>query len=317
VSGADAPASWPVEPPPAAAVEAAITAALAEDLGGVGDLTTSATIPPGRVASGRLVARASGTIAGLSIAAGVFDHLDGEVVMVPGAGGTGSGGSGSGGSGSGGSGSGGCWVDGDRVAAGTVLATLEGDARAMLTGERTALNLLGHLSGIATATRTLVDVVAGTDARIVDTRKTTPGLRALERYAVRCGGGRNHRYGLHDAVMIKDNHLVAAGSITAAVRAVRARVGHMVRVVLEVDGLDQLPEALEAGVDVVLLDNFGPDALREAVALIDGAAVTEASGGITLDTVRAVAETGVDVISVGWITHSAPRLDVALDLEVR
>ena len=302
MSGADAPASWPVEPPPAAAVEAAITAALAEDLGGVGDLTTSATIPPGRVASGRLVARASGTIAGLSIAAGVFDHLDGEVVMVPGAGGTGSGG---------------CWVDGDRVAAGTVLATLEGDARAMLTGERTALNLLGHLSGIATATRTLVDVVAGTDARIVDTRKTTPGLRALERYAVRCGGGRNHRYGLHDAVMIKDNHLVAAGSITAAVRAVRARVGHMVRVVLEVDGLDQLPEALEVGVDVVLLDNFGPDALREAVALIDGAAVTEASGGITLDTVRAVAETGVDVISVGWITHSAPRLDVALDLEVR
>ena len=295
---------WPVEPPPRAAVQAIIAAALAEDLGVVGDLTTSTTIAPGRIATGRIVAREPGTIAGLAIAAAVFEHLDAEVRVVPGSGGRGD------------SGADGSLADGDRVAAGTVLATLAGDARAMLTGERTALNLLGHLSGIATATRTLVDAVAGTGARITDTRKTTPGLRALERYAVRCGGGRNHRSGLHDAVMIKDNHLVAAGSITAAVRGVRARVGHTVSVELEVDRLDQLPEALAVGVDVLLLDNLGPDALREAVALVDGAAVTEASGGITVDTVRAVAESGVDVISVGWITHSAPRLDVALDLEV-
>lgn len=280
------------ELPPRAVVEALIAAALAEDLGEVGDLTTLATVPADRQATGLVVARASGTIAGLGLVARVLAQVDGEVAVAEHV------------------------TDGTTVGAGTVLATLTGSARAMLTAERTALNLLGHLSGVATATRVLVDVVADLPVRIVDTRKTTPGLRPLERYAVRCGGGHNHRYGLHDAVMIKDNHLVAAGSITAAVTAARQAVGHTVKVELEIDELEQLPEALAAGVDVLLLDNLEPPLLRQAVTMVAGAAVTEASGGITLAGVRAVAEAGVDVISAGWITHSAPRLDVALDLAV-
>jgi nicotinate-nucleotide pyrophosphorylase (carboxylating) len=199
------------------------------------------------------------------------------------------------------------------VAPGTLLATISGTARAVLTGERVALNFAGHLSGVATATRALVDAVSGTDARIVCTRKTTPGLRLLEKYAVRCGGGFNHRFGLDDAVLIKDNHLVAAGGIKPAIERVRAGLGHMAKVELEVDTLAQLEEALALGIDTILLDNMPPETLRQAAAMAKGRATLEASGNITLATVRAVAETGVDYISSGAITHSATNLDLGLD----
>ena len=265
--------------------------ALAEDLATAGDLTTDAIFGPDDTASGHIVARVDGVIAGLGAAVSVFGRLDGDVSVALSA------------------------ADGDAVDAGTVLATVTGSTRAILTGERTCLNLLGHLSGIATTTNGIVAAVADLGVRVADTRKTTPGLRALEKYAVRCGGGSNHRFGLHDAVMIKDNHVLAAGSIDAAVAAVRRTVGHTVTIELEIDDLAQVDEAVAAGVDIVLLDNMTPEELRTAVARIDGRAITEASGGITPDTARAVAATGVDVISLGWITHSAPRLDVALDLK--
>lgn len=281
----------PPPPPPRQAVARVVAAALEEDLATAGDLTTAAIIPPAAHGSGRIVARTAGTVAGLAIAGTVFDHLDGQVTVDPQV------------------------TDGARVTAGTTLARLSGSTAAILTGERTALNLLGHLSGIATATRTVVDALEGLTTTVADTRKTTPGLRALEKYAVRCGGGRNHRFGLHDAVMLKDNHLVAAGSITAAVARVRASVGHTVSVTVEVDRLDQIDEALAAGVDVLLLDNLDAAALTEAVARVDGRAVTEASGGITADGARRLAASGVDVLSLGWLTHSAPQLDVALDLD--
>jgi nicotinate-nucleotide pyrophosphorylase (carboxylating) len=200
------------------------------------------------------------------------------------------------------------------VAAGATLAELAGPARALLTGERVALNFLGRLSGVATATRGLVDAVAGSAARVVCTRKTTPGLRALEKHAVRAGGGANHRFGLDDAVLIKDNHLVIAGGVAEAVRRARAAVGHLVKVEVEVDGLEQLAEALACGVDAVLLDNMSLEELAEAVRMARGRALTEASGGIRPETAAAVAATGVDLLSVGWITHSSPALDVALDL---
>lgn len=277
-------------PPPRQAVLRVLRTALREDLADAGDLTTAATIPVDATATGRIVARAGGTIAGLAASLETFALLDGDVAVDLEVG------------------------DGARVAADTTLARVRGSARALLTGERTCLNVLGHLSGIATATREVVDAVEGSGTRVTDTRKTTPGLRALEKYAVRCGGGTNHRFGLHDAVMIKDNHLVAAGSITAAVAAVRARVGHTVTVELEIDRIDQLPEALDAGIDIVLLDNMSADQLREAVTLVDGRATTEASGRITPTRAAELAATGVDVLSLGWITHSAPRLDVALDL---
>jgi nicotinate-nucleotide pyrophosphorylase (carboxylating) len=284
------------EPPPAAVFDDLIRRSLAEDLGTAGDLSTTSAIAAAVRASGRVVARQSGCIAGIDAAALVFERLRGSdaassvdvTVHVR---------------------------DGDRVEAGTTLLSLSGSARTILTGERTALNLLGHLSGIATATAAAVDAVEGTGARITDTRKTTPGLRAVEKYAVRCGGGLNHRFGLHDAVMLKDNHLVAAGSITAAVRAARDRIGHTVTIEVEVDLLEQLDEVLDAGADIVLLDNMDPQTLRAAVARVGGRVITEASGGITLDTVREVAATGVDVVSLGWLTHSAPRLDVAIDLD--
>ena len=263
--------------------------ALDEDLGEAGDLTTNALISVDQRATARIVARAAGCIAGLGAGVGVFDLIDGDVDVSFDV------------------------DDGDSVEAMTTLATLDGSARAILTGERTCLNLLGHLSGIATVTRQIANSIAHTNADVADTRKTTPGLRALEKYAVRCGGGRNHRFGLHDAVMIKDNHLQASSSIGDAVARSRAAVGHTVVVELEVDRLDQVSEAVAAGVDVILLDNMSPAELKEAVALVDGRAATEASGGITAESAPAIAESGVDVISVGWITHSAPRLDVALD----
>jgi nicotinate-nucleotide pyrophosphorylase (carboxylating) len=267
-----------------------VRAALAEDLGRAGDLTTDAIVPAEREAAGWLVARAAGRVCGLEVAATAFRELDPEAeidLRVE---------------------------DGADVEAGTTLAVVRGAARALLTGERVALNFLGHLSGIATATRGLVCLVEGTGARVADTRKTTPGLRALEKYAVRVGGGSNHRFGLDDAVLIKDNHLALAGGVAAAVERVRAEVGHLVKVEVEVDTLEQLDEALAAGVDAVLLDNMTPKTLAEAVRRVDGRAVTEASGGITAETLPGVAATGVDLVSVGWITHSAPSLDVAFDL---
>ena len=204
--------------------------------------------------------------------------------------------------------------DGDPVAAGSVVAEIEGPARGILTAERTALNFLGHLSGIATLTAGFVSAVADTGANIVCTRKTTPGLRAFEKYAVRAGGGMNHRFGLSDAVLIKDNHIAAAGGIAHALRAAKRRAGHMVKIEVEVDTLDQLDIALDEGCDVVLLDNMAPADLREAVRRVPGHVITEASGGIGLDSVRAVAETGIDLISVGALTHSAPVLDLGLDM---
>lgn len=265
--------------------------ALVEDLGRAGDLTTDAVVPSGTAASARLVARAEGRIAGLAPALAAFRLLDPAVATEI------------------------ALDDGSDVSAGAVLATVRGPARAILAAERTALNLLGHLSGIATATRGLVAAVAGHRAKVVCTRKTTPGLRALEKYAVRVGGGANHRFGLDDAVLIKDNHLALAGGVQPAVERARAAVGHLVEIEVEVDTLDQLDQALTSGVDAVLLDNMPPETLRRAVERARGRAVTEASGGVTPDTAAEIAATGVDLISVGWLTHSAPALDVALEVE--
>ena len=266
-----------------------IRRALDEDLGEAGDLTTEACIPEGAHSQARVVARVAGTVAGLDVASAVFARVDPAVTFDA------------------------VVADGDAVASGSVLAEVSGPSRSILTAERTALNLLGRMSGVASATAQLVNLVEGTGAVIADTRKTMPGLRALDKYAVRAGGGINHRFGLHDAVMIKDNHIVAAGSITTAVEAVRARVGHTVKIEVEVDSLSQLDELLEVGVDIVLLDNMDPETLREAVGLVDRRMVCEASGGITVETIRDVAASGVDVISVGWITHSPPQMDIALD----
>lgn len=268
---------------------------LEEDLGRAGDLTTEAVIPSEARAEAALVARQAGCIAGLEVAREAFLQLDPATDFDAKA------------------------RDGARVEAGTVLAVLRGSARGILTAERTALNFLGHLSGIATVTARVVDAVAATGARIACTRKTTPLLRALEKYAVRCAGGSNHRFGLDDAVMIKDNHRAVAGGLEAAVEGVRDKVGHLVKIEVEVDTLEQLDRALEVGVDVVLLDNMNVETLREAVRRVRASGsktITEASGGITPETAPEIAATGVDVLSLGWITHSAPRLDVALDIEV-
>jgi nicotinate-nucleotide pyrophosphorylase (carboxylating) len=276
-------------PPHALLVEPIVRHALAEDLGRSGDITSELTVLPDARATAKLIARKSGTIAGLIAAEAAFQLVSGSLnfeVQAP---------------------------DGSTVQSGTVLALIEGPARALLSGERVALNFAGHLSGIASATRELVDAVEGTRARIVCTRKTTPGLRVLEKYAVRCGGGFNHRFGLDDAVLIKDNHLVAAGGIKPAIERVRAGLGHMAKVELEVDSLAQLEEALALGIDTILLDNMTPEMLTQAVTLAKGRATLEASGNVTLTTVRAIAETGVDYISSGAITHSAPNLDLALD----
>ena len=270
--------------------EPIVRAALAEDLGRAGDITTDSIVPADAVATARVAARKDGRVAGLEVALSAFRMLDpaAELRVEHG--------------------------DGADVAPGATIATVTARARALLTAERTALNLLGRLSGIATATRALVREVEGTRARIVCTRKTTPGLRVLEKQAVRLGGGFNHRFGLDDAVLVKDNHIAVAGGIRPAVERVRAAIGHMVKVEVEVDTLAQLEELLTLPVDVVLLDNMDPPTLRRAVAMVDGRMVTEASGNVTLSTVRAIAESGVDMISVGWLTHSAPNLDVGLDM---
>jgi len=276
-------------PPHALLIEPIVRQALAEDLGRAGDITSELTVAPEARSKASLIARQSGTIAGLIVAERTFALVDQALHFELAA------------------------PDGSTVQSGTVLARIEGSARALLTAERVALNFTGHLSGVATATRALVDAVAGTKARIVCTRKTTPGLRLLQKYAVRCGGGYNHRFGLDDAVLIKDNHLVAAGGIKPAIERVRAGLGHMAKIQLEVDSLPQLEEALGLGVDTILLDNMTPAELARAVALSKGRATLEASGNVTLATVRAIAETGVEYISSGAITHSAPSLDVALD----
>jgi nicotinate-nucleotide pyrophosphorylase (carboxylating) len=275
---------------PAVLYEPLIDAALHEDLGRAGDLTTGAVVPGDAVTTAHLVARAAGTIAGLPVAARTFTRLDPRVevdLRVD---------------------------DGDAVSAGTVLAVVSGPARAILTAERVALNFLGHLSGVATTTAAVVAAVAGHGTAVAGTRKTTPGLRALEKYAIRMGGGSNHRFGLDDAVMVKDNHIAVAGGVGPAVTAARDAVGHLVKIEVEVGRLEQIQPALDAGAEVLLLDNMGPDLLAEAVTLVARRAVTEASGGITLDNAAEIAASGVDVISLGWLTHSAPNLDVALDV---
>jgi nicotinate-nucleotide pyrophosphorylase (carboxylating) len=270
--------------------ESVVRAALLEDLGRGGDLTTDAIVDPQRRAQARIVARRSGVVAGMPFAALAFRLLDENVSIVTRTG------------------------EGERVEAGGVVAEIDGRARAILTGERTALNILARLSGIATATRKLVDLVADTHAKIADTRKTTPGLRALERYAVACGGGANHRFGLDDAILIKDNHLALAGSVRAAIAATRARAGHTIKIEVEVENFEQLREALEAPIDAVLLDNMTPAQLQEAVQIVGGRIVTEASGGVTDQSVAEIARTGVDVISVGALTHSAPAMDFSLEM---
>ncbi len=275
---------------PAMLVARGVSDALAEDLGLSGDITTNATIAAGTKARAVLAARRAGVVSGLDVAEAAFRALDADVQFRRHAG------------------------DGNAIEPGA-LATISGNARALLTAERVALNYMGRMSGIATLTRKYVDAIAGTRARIVDTRKTTPGMSAFEKYAVRCGGGSNHRVGLYDAVLIKDNHIVAAGGIGAAVEAARAHAGHMGKIEVEVDTLEQLEETLRHSVDAVLLDNMSPAQLAKAVRKVKGRALTEASGGVNLETVRAIAETGVDLISVGALTHSAPVLDLGLDFE--
>lgn len=270
-------------------VKRAVAAALEEDLGQAGDITTDPIIPAHATAEAEIVARKAGVIAGLDLAAASFKALDSDAQFVVDV------------------------ADGAHVAAGSRIARVQGKARALLTAERTALNFLGHLSGIATLTAAYVAAIAGTKATIACTRKTTPGLRAFEKYAVRAGGGINHRFGLYDAVLVKDNHIAAAGGLAQALAKLRARTGHLVKVEVEVDTLDQLDEALHFPIDAVLLDNMDAATLKKAVALVNRRVLTEASGGVNLETVRKIAETGVDLISVGALTHSAPRLDLALE----
>ncbi len=278
-----------IAPLPDLLIDPVVRAALAEDLGRAGDITALACIDADATLTATFGARKAGTIAGLDCARLAVLAMDPAAKFKARV------------------------ADGDAVAAGTVLAKVTGNARALLSAERTALNLLGRLSGVATLTAQYVAAVEGTRARITDTRKTTPGLRALEKYAVRCGGALNHRFGLDDAILIKDNHVAACGGVGEAIRRARAFAGHLVKVECEVDSLKQLAEALDAGPDVVMLDNFSLKNLRVAVGMAAGRVVLEASGGVTLDTVRDIAETGVDVISVGALTHSASVLDIGLD----
>ncbi len=276
-------------PLPRVMLEPLVRAALLEDLGRAGDITTDAIVPPGATLTAALVARQPGVVAGLDLASLAFTLLDPAISIAierP---------------------------DGSALAPGDVIATISGPARGVLTGERTALNFLGHLSGVASGTAALVAAARPHRAQIVCTRKTMPGLRAVQKYAVRAGGGANHRFGLDDAVLIKDNHVAIAGGVRQAIARVRAHAGHMVKLEVEVDTLDQLDEVLMIGVDAILLDNMGPDMLAEAVRRVAGRAVTEASGRISPATVAAIAASNVDLISVGWLTHSAAVLDIGLD----
>jgi len=274
-------------------IDESVTRALAEDLGRAGDVTAIATIPESATAKAAVVARKAGTIAGLPLVAATFLKLSPTIAFKAKA------------------------RDGDTVAAKTALMTVSGNARAILEAERTALNFLGHLSGIATATAAFVRRIGKRKTRICCTRKTTPGLRAFEKYAVRCGGGFNHRFGLDDAILIKDNHIAVAGSIRKVLERARASAGHLVKIEIEVDSLDQLQEVLDCGLaDVVMIDNFTIAQMKKAMAMVAGRLVVEASGGITLESIAAVAATGVDYASSGALTHSSPSLDVALDIDI-
>ena len=271
-------------------VEPIVRAALLEDLGRAGDITTEAVVSAEATVEAVIAARQPGVLAGLDAALLCFELLDPGLQIDR------------------------QRADGERISRGETVARISGRARGVLGAERTALNLLSRMSGVATATRALADAIAGHKAKIVCTRKTTPGLRVLEKEAVRLGGGANHRFGLDDAMLIKDNHMALAGGVLEALERARRHAGHLVKIELEVDTLDQLAEAIEVGVDAVLLDNMTPETLRRAVAMVDGRAVTEASGRITLETAPQIAATGVDLISSGWITHSAPILDLGLDI---
>ncbi|MGP5551634.1 carboxylating nicotinate-nucleotide diphosphorylase [Psychrobacter celer] len=269
-----------------------VEAALTEDLGRRGDVTSQATIPADMQAQLQIKARQAGVICGMDLARLAFDMVDTQIGFDAQV------------------------ADGERVEAGTVLATVRGNARHLLTAERTALNFMTHLSGIATATRQIVDSVAAYPAQITCTRKTIPGLRTVQKYAVRCGGGRNHRLGLDDAILIKDNHIAIAGDIATAIKQAQDFAGHLIPIEVEVDTLAQLAQALDAGASLVLLDNMTPDVLAQAVAMCQGRAKTEASGGITPETVQAVAQAGVDFIAMGYLTHSTTALDIGLDFMV-
>jgi len=280
-----------LSPLPPALIEPAVRAALAEDLGDRGDITTEATVPDHARSRVCVRARSDGCVAGLDLARMAFRLIDPELRISV------------------------SQSDGSCVAALEAIAYIEGCARSILTAERVALNFLGHLSGIATATQTIATSIAHTKARVTCTRKTTPGLRALEKYAVRAGGGVNHRFGLYDAILIKDNHIAMAGGLGAALEGALAAKSHMTKLEIEVDTLAQLEQALAFPIDAVLLDNMTTAQLSQAVALIGGRAIAEASGGITAASAAAIAETGVDLLSVGWLTHSAPCLDIGLDWE--
>lgn len=270
-------------------IEEAVARALSEDLGDAGDITTNACIPADARSRAVIAARKPGVIAGVELARAAFRQVDPSIKVEIENG------------------------DGARVEAKSIVLRIDGPSRGILSAERVALNFLGRLSGVATATAALVEAVSGTKAKIVCTRKTTPGLRAFEKYAVRCGNGANHRFGLYDAVLIKDNHIAAAGGVGKALKAAKASAGHLVKIEIEVDSLGQLEEALNDGADAIMLDNMPAADMKRAVAMTNGRAVLEASGNVTLATVRAIAETGVDCISSGWITHSAPSLDLGLD----
>jgi len=279
----------PLVPLPTLLIEPLVRQALIEDLGRAGDITTDAIAPANRMVRCVMGARQDGVIAGLDLAALAFRLIDPAIRFEP------------------------ALADGARATPGATVAAIVGPARGVLTAERTALNFVSRLSGVASATARLSASVAHTKARIVCTRKTTPLLRTIEKYAVRAGGGANHRFGLDDAALIKDNHVAIAGSVAEAVRRVRAHVGHLVKIEVEVDTLAQLDEALAAKADAILLDNMSLDDLRRGVATIGGRAISEASGRVTPENAPAIAETGVDLISVGWLTHSAPILDIGLD----
>lgn len=288
-SGSSQSERLPVPSLPDVMLEPLVRAALLEDLGRAGDITTDAIVPVEAQAQTRLVARQEGVLAGLDLARLAFRVIDPEIRFER------------------------RLQDGSQLLAGDEIARISGPARGMLTAERVALNFLCHLSGVATATASIVRAIEGHGARVTCTRKTMPGLRAVQKYAVRVGGGSNHRFGLDDAVLIKDNHIAVAGSLRTAVERARAAIGHMVKIELEVDTLAQLEEALAVGIDVVLLDNMSNDELRCAVEMVRGRAITEASGRITPETAADVAATGVDQIAVGWLTHSARVLDIGLD----
>ncbi|MNU91031.1 Nicotinate-nucleotide pyrophosphorylase [carboxylating] [compost metagenome] len=280
-----------LSPLPRLIIEPLVRNALLEDLGLAGDITSAAVIPADHRSVVVMAAREPGVIAGLDAADLAFQLVDPAIAMKRHV------------------------QDGATVAPGDIIATIEGPSRGLLTAERTALNFLGHLSGIASVTAKIVAAIAGSKASVACTRKTTPGLRALEKYAVRAGGGMNHRFALYDAVLIKDNHIAVAGGVRDAIRRARQGVGHLVKIEVEVDTLAQLRDVMDEGVDAVLLDNMTPEQLREAVGIVAGRAMTEASGRINPQTAAAIATTGIDLISVGWLTHSAPVLDIGLDFE--